>query len=70
MSLCCAGVSREPLIKSVVLWIRPDIGGGGRSRTGVREPSAFGSTCLAVSLNLATCYPKRRGNAGNESLKI
>ena len=47
-----------------------NIGGGGRSRTGVRKPSAFGSTCLAVSLNLIACYPKRQGNASNESLKI
>ncbi len=47
-----------------------NIGGGGRSRTGVREPSTFGSTCLAVSLDLIACYPKRQGNAGNESLKL
>ena len=44
--------------------------GGGRSRTGVREPSAFGSTCLAESLNLIPCCPKRRRNAGDESVKL
>ena len=38
------------------------IGGGGRSRTGVRKPSALGSTCLADSIYLIACYPNGREN--------
>jgi hypothetical protein len=36
------------------------IGGGGGNRTRVRKYSAFGSTCLADSINLIDCYPNGR----------
>ena len=36
------------------------IGGGDGSRTRVRKSSAFGSTCLAGSINLIACYPNGR----------
>ena len=35
-------------------------GGGGGHRTRVRKPSAFGSTCLALSSNLTPSYPTGR----------
>ena len=38
------------------------IGGGGRNRTGVREYSALGSTCVADSISLTDCYPTGREN--------
>jgi len=38
------------------------IGGGGGSRTRVRETSTLGSTCLAGSLALIACYPNGREN--------
>ena len=36
------------------------IGGGGRNRTAVRKPSAIGSTCLSLSINLTDHYPTGR----------
>ena len=43
-------------------WLQSFIGGGGGSRTRVRKYSAFGSTCLADSINLTGCYPNGREN--------
>ncbi len=37
-------------------------GGGGGNRTRVRKSSAFGSTCVAVSLHLTGCIPTGREN--------
>ena len=36
------------------------IGGGGGNRTRVRKSSAFGSTCLSQSIDLADHYPTGR----------
>ena len=40
---------------------KENIGGGGGSRTRVRKPSAFGSTCLVVSIVLTVLPPDRQG---------
>ena len=44
--------------------------GGGRSRTGVREPSALGSTCLADSSSLIICFLNRQGKQATSPLNF
>ena len=46
------------------------IGGGGGSRTRVREPSALGSTCLVCQLCLTALPPDRQGIHYGDSGKV
>ena len=59
-------VNKKTSIKEVFLFN----GGGGGSRTHVREYSALGSTCVADSISLTDCYPTGRENNRRAQLKF